>query len=292
MVACSTNPSRTNIAVTVVAHPDLQWVDAGGGVDFAQLTVPKDHAQPGGPTISLFVARHRATDPAQRVGSLLVNPGGPGAPGSALAIQADEVYSKRLLARFDIVGWDPRGVGRSVPAVDCVDDLDPLFGLDISPDTPAEEQALTGRTKDFVAGCTQRSGDLLRYMSTEQSARDMESLRAAIGEDKISYFGFSYGSELGATWLTLFPATVRAAVLDGAADPTATPVSSSIQQATGFERAFDGFLTTCAADQKCPFRHDGNPGPAFDALMANIEANPVPTSQGRIPVTSGNFLKV
>ncbi len=286
-VGCGTNDSRVNMGIAVAPQPVLQWTDAGGGVDLAQLIVPRDHANPTGETISLFVARHRATDPKNRIGTLLVNPGGPGAAGSVLAEQADKVYSKRLLERFDIVGWDPRGVGRSIPAVDCVDELDPIFALDITPDSPADEQALTEQAATFIAGCTARSGGVLPFVSTEQSARDIESLRVALGEEKVSYFGFSYGSELGATWVTLFPATVRAAVFDGAIDPRQSAVEESVQQATGFERALDAFLARCATDKKCAFYNDGNPQQAFVDLMAKIDATPIATSKGRVPVTSG-----
>lgn len=275
------------MTISVAPQPNLQWTDAGGGVDLAQLIVPRDHADPDGETISLFVARHRATDPKRRIGTLLVNPGGPGAAGSVLAEQAGKVYSKRLLERFDVVGWDPRGVGRSIPAVDCVDDLDPVFSLDITPDSAADEQALTEQAAAFVAGCTARSGGVLPFVSTEQSARDIESLRVALGEDRVSYFGFSYGSELGATWLTLFPTSVRAAVLDGSIDPRQSAVDESLQQATGFERALDGFLAHCAADKKCEFYNDGNPQQAFVELMATLDASPIVTSKSRVPVTSG-----
>ncbi len=275
------------MGISVTPQPVLQWTDAGGGVDLAQLVVPRDHGDPTGETISLFVARHRATDPKQRIGTLLVNPGGPGAAGSVLAEQADKVYSKRLLERFDIVGWDPRGVGRSIPAVDCVDDLDPMFALDITPDSPADEQVLTERATAFVGGCAARSNGVLPYVSTEQSARDIESLRVALGEEKVSYFGFSYGSELGATWLTLYPDTVRAAVLDGAIDPRQSAVDEALQQATGFERTLDAFLARCAADKKSAFYNDGDPQQAFLGLMASLDASPLATSKGRVPVTSG-----
>ncbi len=287
LLGCSSKGTKVDTAVTLVPQNVLAWTDAGGGVDIAQLIVPRDHASPDGATISLYVARHRATDPKQRIGTLLVNPGGPGAAGSVLAEQADKVYSSRLLARFDIVGWDPRGVGRSEPAVDCVDDLDPLFSLDVTPDSPADTQALDQGVGDFVAGCETRSGGMLAYMSTEQSARDIESLRAALGEARVSYFGFSYGSELGATWLTLYPDTVRAAVLDGAIDPRRSATDETVQQAAGFERALDAFLARCAGDKKCALYSDGNPQRAFADLMARLDATPVPTSTGRPPVSSG-----
>ncbi len=287
VAGCSSSDDGMDTDVPLEAQPVLSWTDAGGGVDIAQLLVPRDHAAPDGESISLYVARHRATDPTRRVGTLLVNPGGPGAAGSVLAERADEIYSPRLLAAFDIVGWDPRGVGRSEPAVDCVDELDPLFALDITPDTPADDAAIASAIDVFVAGCRTRSAAVLPFMSTEQSAGDMESLRVALGEERVSYFGFSYGSELGAMWLTRYPATVRAAVLDGAVDPRATAEEEAIQQAVGFERALGGFLDQCAGDTGCPFHSGGQAQQAFDELLATIDATPVPTGRGRVSVTSG-----
>jgi pimeloyl-ACP methyl ester carboxylesterase len=169
--------------------------------------------------------RHLASG-TNRVGSLLVNPGGPGVPGTSLVDQATLAFSENLLDRFDIVGWDPRGTGASSP-VDCVDDLDPLFSLDPIPDTPAEKQSLIDASKQFDDACETRSGRILPYISTQDTAKDMDEIRKALGEDKISYFGFSYGSQLGATYATMFPTHVRAMVIDGAADPNAGYVESS-----------------------------------------------------------------
>ena len=170
----------------------------------------------------LYLARHLATKPDERIGTLLVNPGGPGFGGSELAVHADQIYGQTLLDHFDIVGWDPRGTGASEPAIDCIDDYDHFFaGADITPDDEAERQQLVDLAKEFADDCVDKNADILQYVGTNNSARDMDAIRRALGEDTISYFGFSYGSELGATWATMFPDTVRAAVLDGAVDPTA-----------------------------------------------------------------------
>jgi pimeloyl-ACP methyl ester carboxylesterase len=264
------------------------WTEIGTGMQEGYLDVPLDHADPTGPTISLYAVRHLATDPARRIGTLLVNPGGPGYGGSGLAYGADDIYGEQLLARFDIVGWDPRGTGYSDPAIDCIDDYDTYFAVDSSPDTPEEHQQLVDLGRQFGAACQEANGDLLPHISTEDSARDMDAMRQALGESTISYFGFSYGSELGATWATLFPDTVRAAVLDGAVDPTVPYLQQNLQQAAGVETALDAFLAECSADDRCPFHNGGDAEGAFDDLAAAADAQPTPSpTPGRPAITQG-----
>jgi len=256
----------------------------GDGVDEGHLVVPIDYANPDAGTFTLYLARHRAT--GDRVGSLLVNPGGPGGGGSDFAIYADQVYEQPLLDAFDIIGWDPRGTGLSTPAIDCIDDYDHYFtGVDITPDDQAERDEIVDLSKDFTDQCVQKNPDILEFVGTNNSARDMDSIRKALGEDTISYFGFSYGSELGATWATLFPDTVRAAVLDGAVDPNADDLQELIDQNVGFENALSTFLAQCSADPECAFHSDGNAEDAFDQLMLKLDAKPMPTTPGRPDLT-------
>jgi pimeloyl-ACP methyl ester carboxylesterase len=184
------------------------------------------------------------------------------------------------------VAWDPRGTGASSP-VDCVDDLDPFFSLDPSPDSPAELQALTDVARRWDDACEKRSGRILPYISTQDSAKDIHSIRQALGEDKISYFGFSYGSELGATYATMFPGDLRAMVIDGATDPNSGFETDTRRSTIGIERALDRALDACSADRSCPFGN-GDAGAAFDALWAKLDSNPVPVSaDGRPPVGQG-----
>ena len=266
------------------------WVDFGDGTEEGFLQVPRDHADPDGEQITLYVARHKAVDTANRIGTLLVNPGGPGFGGSGLAYAAESIYGQALLDRFDIVGWDPRGTGLSEPAIDCIDEYDEFFALDSSPDSPEERQLLVQAGTDFGAACSDNNPDILPYLSTEQSAGDMNSIREALGEDTISYFGFSYGSELGATWATLYPDTVRAAVLDGAVDPTVDYLHQNLQQAAGFEATFTTFLAQCSSSTLCAFHNSGNAEQAFDTLSAAIDATPVQVTRARTPVTQGVLL--
>jgi pimeloyl-ACP methyl ester carboxylesterase len=262
----------------------LDW-KACGRLQCATLTVPLDYTDATKGTIDLSLKRHAAGG-NDRIGSLLVNPGGPGVPGTSLVDQATLAFSEDLLDHFDIVGWDPRGTGASSP-IDCVDDLDPLFSLDPIPDTPAEKQALIDASKQFDDACAARSGKLLPYVSTQDTARDMDEIRRALGEDKVSYFGFSYGSQLGATYATMFPTHVRAMVIDGAADPNAGYVESTKQQVVGLERGLQQMMDDCATKTTCAFRHNGNPMAAYEALMTKLAASPLPSTGGRPAVGPG-----
>ena len=235
--------------------------------------------------LELYVTRHLA-DPDRRVGSLVVNPGGPGVAGADYAIYAEQVFSDTLLEHFDIIGFDPRGVGLTDPAIDCVDDYDRYYaGVDITPDDGGEVAELAALNDEFQQGCVERSGDILTRVGTNDSAADIDRLRAALGEERISYLGFSYGSELGAVWATLFPDTVRAAVLDGAVDPTADPLETTVQQAAGFEQALEEFLGWCAGNDDCRFGDGAADADAvaarFDELMVQLDSSPVPTEPGR-----------
>jgi pimeloyl-ACP methyl ester carboxylesterase len=262
--------------------PTLEWEEFDEGVETARLEVPVDYEDPDGPTFELFLLRRPADDQDNKIGSLLVNPGGPGFSGAELAFAAEQAFGEPLLERFDIIGWDPRGAGLSEPAVDCIDDYDRYFAsADVTPDDDAERQVIIDLAEEFTDACEDANGDILPYIGTNNSARDIDSIRRALGEDKISYFGFSYGSELGATWATLFPDTVRAAVLDGAVDPNADPLEGSIQQAQGFEGTLTTYLAQCSADPECAFHNGGDAEGAFDALMRSLDESPIPSEPGR-----------
>ncbi len=267
----------------------IEWEEFDDGVDVATLDVPVDYADPEGPTVELYLARHRAAEPDERIGSLLVNPGGPGFGGSDFAIFAELVpYDDELLDHFDIIGWDPRGTGKSEPFVDCVDDYDRFFAEpDITPDTPQEKQEAVDLAEEFADDCLANNADIVEHVGTNNSARDIDVIRRALGEETISFFGFSYGSELGATWATMFPDTVRAAVLDGARDPNADTTEWSLQQLTGSENTLSTFLAQCSANADCEFHNDGDAEGAFDELMAELDENPIPADSDRPDVNRG-----
>ena len=165
----------------------IEWTQYNDAVDVGTLTVPVDYNDPTGPTFDLHLARYNALDPENKIGTLLVNPGGPGFGGSVLALRAADIYDRALRDKFDIIGWDPRGTGASTPAIDCVDDYDQYFAGDDTPQSDAERQQIVDTDKQFADGCEQRSGTIIQHVGTNDSARDMDVIRRALGEDKISY---------------------------------------------------------------------------------------------------------
>ncbi|MEY3806409.1 MAG: hypothetical protein RIR69_1221 [Actinomycetota bacterium] len=266
----------------------IEWEPCTDDIEYellcGTLDVPFDYENPSIGQFTLSLVMRPADDRSQRIGSLLVNPGGPGFGGTTIAENASSYLSERLLNVFDIVGWDPRGTGWSTPAIDCIEDYDKYFTIDPTPSNDAEKQTMIDASSDFAAKCKESNGDILPYVSTNNSARDMNAIREALGEDKISYFGFSYGSELGGTWATLFPETVRAAVLDGATDPGADYVQAGLDQARGFENEFTKFLTRCSNDSTCVFHNNGDARAAFERLTESLDENPLVVESDRAPV--------
>ena len=296
--ACSSGSSAPDSTSDTPAPPSTLYAPAEGGtlkwkscsgdsldpLQCARLSVPFDYNNPSKGSFSLKLVKHPANIRTKRVGSMLVNPGGPGFGGTSLAEDADSYFSTALIDTFDIIGWDPRGTGESTPAVECVDNYDKYFTSDPSPETEAQHQTLIDISKAFNDECEKMSGKILPYISTNATARDMDMIRAALGEETITYFGFSYGSELGATWATLFPSTVRAAVFDGATDPTSNYVQGGLDQAKGFETEFTKFLAKCSTNKKCPFYNNGNAEGAFDTLIKELDARPLVVSKNRTSV--------
>jgi pimeloyl-ACP methyl ester carboxylesterase len=272
-----------------IAQPlsySIAWEAVDDRTDVGTITVPVDYDDPQGATLELTVARHKA-DPDQRIGVLATNNGGPGSAASTMALNATSWFPPELTDRFDVVSWDPRGTGESGASVDCIDDAeyDRFFAEpDLTPDDAAEVQENIDVAREFAERCVDRV-DHLTSIGTNNTARDLDAIRQALGEPQLSYFGFSYGSELGGVWATLFPATVRAAVFDGATDPTADSLERTKDQWVGFESALDTFLAQCSADDDCAFHNDGDAEGAFDALMAQLDASPLPSADGRAPVS-------
>jgi pimeloyl-ACP methyl ester carboxylesterase len=250
------------------APPVIEWSACGAG-ECGRLAVPLDHDAPQA-TIDLALYRRPAGDPDLRIGSLLVNPGGPGASGVELARGADNFLPEDVLDRFDVVGWDPRGTGDSAP-VRCGNRLDYLFSGDTGPDDPGEWQALDAISRRFAEACGAGTGtDLLANISTLDTVRDMEQIRLGLGEERLTFVGFSYGTTLGSLYATLYPDRVRAMVLDGAVDTSLSGAELVIQQSEGLERAFDAFVADCRADPGCPV--DGEPAAVYEAVDLAVES--------------------
>lgn len=267
----------------------IDWGDCTGDgpAECAALTVPVDYRDPSGPVIKLNLLRIPASDPSERIGSLVVNPGGPGAPGTQYAAQAEQVFRKPLLQHFDIVGFDPRGTGDSDP-VECLtpSQLDTFLATDPDPDTPAESQELTDGLAAFYRGCVQRSDQLIGHVTTVETARDMDVLRAALGETRLTYFGASYGTKLGATYADLFPKNVGRFVLDGAVDVSLDFRQLALGQARGFETALRAYVADCVQSASCPLGDDVEGGLAkITDLVDSTDSKPLPTGQQDRPLT-------
>ena len=293
VVACSdgvsteTESNQQRIAAVREWSSSLEWEDCAGGLECTTFEVPYDYENPSIGTFRLPVTRRLANNLSERIGTLLINPGGPGAAALDYVAYADQIFSNSIVDRFDIVAWDPRGVGQSDPHIDCVDSMDDYFGLDPSPDDESETQLLTSGAEAFATACMTRSGEFLPYVSTMNTASDMDVLRRALNEEQISYLGFSYGTSLGATWATLFPETVRAAVLDAAVDPTTGYVDGLLLQAGGFESSLNAFLTKCNTSQ-CSFMKIGESAEdAFDRILLSLDQNPIANENDRTFTNQG-----
>ncbi|MFD7693146.1 alpha/beta hydrolase [Streptomyces sp. NPDC059805] len=220
----------------------------------ARMKAPRDWDDPKGDTIELELIRVRTTGPEnRRIGSLIFNFGGPGGSGVTTLPAFGESY-ETLRTRYDLVSFDPRGVGRSAP-VWCEDDqqLDAYFQQDATPDDAAERTELVDSTRDFNNACEKNSGEMLPHVGTTEAARDMDLMRQVLGDDKLHYFGISYGTELGGVYAHLFPEKVGRVVFDAVVDPTQTPEQESLAQARGFQLALDNFAQDCTSQaEDCP----------------------------------------
>lgn len=280
-----TQPPEPALADLYSQRIDWTPCESDAAHDCGTLTVPIDYADPQGETFELALLRVPAT--GARVGSLVVNPGGPGAPGTTYAAAAARVFREPLLQSFDIVGFDPRGTGSSAP-VDCLSDseLDAYMASDPTPDTPAEASAYQESVLSLGASCKAGSGSVLGHVTTIEAARDMDVLRSALGEETLTYLGASYGTKLGATYAELFPERVGRLVLDGAVDVSLDSTTMAIDQAAGFETALRAYVQNCLdSTDNCFLGDSVEEGlDTITGLLASIEEEPLPAGDRELTV--------
>ncbi|MYS22779.1 tripeptidyl-peptidase B. Serine peptidase. MEROPS family S33 [Streptomyces sp. DvalAA-14] len=282
-------PSRIPADLKPYYKQKLHWRSCGvPQFDCATMKVPLDYAHPHSSSdLKLAVARKKAAGPGKRLGSMLVNPGGPGGSAIDYLQYAALGYPASVTSRYTMVAVDPRGVARSEP-VECLSDkqMDAFTVVDTTPDNAAEISKLTAADKTFDAACEKRSAKFLGHVSTIDSARDMDVLRALLGDKKLTYVGKSYGTFLGATYAGLFPQRVGRLVLDGAMDPSVSALESSRAQAGGFETAFNAFAADCVKRTDCPLgsKSVDDAGKRLDAFFASLDAHPLSTGTSR-PLT-------
>jgi len=242
------------------------------GYECAAVDVPLDYTKPDSQTIKIQLKRLPASDQANRIGSLFFNPGGPGASGIQSITEAAMAFSEDVRARFDLVAWDPRGVGSSAPLT-CDRAGLVFFQQDLSttqPPSEADEAA-----KKWGESCQSENGALLPFVGTRDVALDLEVLRQAVGDEKLNFAGYSYGTLIGLVYAEMFPTHLRALVLDGVVDPTLSPHDSSVKQSAAVDRVLGKFIAWCAtAPDECPLQPDA--GAALDELYQLAKDNPLP----------------
>ncbi len=257
---------------------EISWESCDEDFDCGEVEVPLDYADPEGEAIEIALKSLPAGDDDERLGSLVINPGGPGVSGIEYVEQAEAQFGDDVLDHYDVVGFDPRGVAASSP-VDCLSDdqLDEFIGADPAPDDAEETEDLLAQTENFGQGCVELSGNVAAHVSTTEVARDLDLIRAALGEPRLDYFGASYGTLLGATYAELFPDNVGRMVLDGAVDPSLSAKQAALDQAAGFQRAAEAYLANCVDEEEdCPLGDTVEEAEQnLRQFLADLDAQPI-----------------
>lgn len=295
--ACSTSPEVTTVdADASTGNQGVSTVDwgrcddaipLGPAIECATIGVPVDHSDPNGPTIEIALARVEASGD-DRIGSLLFNPGGPGGSGIDLLAGVAAIVPRELARRFDLVSFDPRGVGMSAP-IDC--DIDFDDGISLLPEgDDAGWTDLVDEARDLPERCSDATATLAPFVGTNSAARDLDAIRAALGDEQLTYVGFSYGTRLGATYAELFPDRVRALVFDGAVAPTADSTEIARGQAPAFDRALEAFAGACDRDADCAAGASGATLDVYAELVNEIaEVGSFPTADDDRVLTPGEL---
>ena len=277
--ACASNTTIDKPLSDLATYENqkLDWSTCYDNFECADLSVPIDYADLKVGSFKISLLRYKAQDQKNRIGSLIVNPGGPGGSGVDYAYNAEYILDPDILDRYDIVGFDPRGVDRSAP-IKCLNDeeTDAAYAADAKPDTEAELTQAMAEAKDFVDKC-QSANEYLNHYSTAEAARDMDILRAALGDKKLNYLGKSYGTYLGTLYAQFFPDKVGRMVLDGAVDPNISILEQNISQAKGFDDALGAFITDCAKEDDCPLPKNKTDATAkIISIFTSSATNPLP----------------
>ncbi|MCT1477657.1 alpha/beta hydrolase [Microbacterium sp. p3-SID336] len=282
-------PDTEGVAADLLPYysQELDWTDCGAGFECTDVTAPLDWENPSAGEISLSVVRHRAEGEA--VGSLLTNPGGPGASGVDLIRDSlDYAVGPALIENYDVIGFDPRGVGEST-AVTCFDDAEmdeylyPSEPVGAERGTPEWEADLLEAHRSFAEACDANSGGILPYITTVNAARDMDLIRAVLGDKQLNYLGYSYGTFLGATYAELYPEKAGRLVLDGAIDPAIPGLDVGATQALGFESALRAYMQDCLESDGCPFTGTVDEAMTdLGALLASVDRTPLENGDGRL----------
>lgn len=278
-------PAVSSTTTTTTPGPPItpvSWAPCQNGLQCGTVAVPLDYFSADSPTIQIAVARHPAEDPAQRIGSLVINPGGPGGSGVDDLPTELRVLTAGLLQRFDIVSFDPRGVDRSSP-VTCGESgggADQGQIPDPAPTTAADRHTLLANDQAYAQQCEQASGGSLPFVGTVDVARDLDRIRMALGDAQLTYVGHSYGTLLGLTYAQMFPTHVRAMVLDGVIDPAVSAQQMVTDQAVGFENVLGQFFSWCRSSG-CPWQEGADPLQSLLALNARLVSSPIPAGSGR-----------
>ena len=287
-VTVADNPAEnTEDPLAPYLGQEVQWSDCGAGAECATVMAPLDWDNPGvGEDVSLAVSRHSAT--GQALGSLFVNPGGPGASGYEFVLDSvDVAVSEVLRESFDVIGWDPRGVNFSSPVSCAATDaeLDYFFfgELEAQPDTPEWDAELLAESIRFGQECQANTGELLEFVDTLSTVRDLDLLRHLVGDEQLNYLGYSYGTLIGALYIDTFPEKVGRMVLDGPVDPGASQFDLVVNQHRGFEEALEAYLVECDLTNSCPFAGSLEQRlRGVSDLYDELEQNPLRHADGRL----------
>jgi pimeloyl-ACP methyl ester carboxylesterase len=290
-ITADAGTGRGSAAPAGAGIPQLSWAPCGPQLECASVPVPLDWAHPGGPRIALAVIRHLASHPEQRIGSLFVNPGGPGDSGVGYVAERGAALDAMAGGRFDIVGWDLRGgAGASAP-VSCFANAGERAsfweGLPV-PTTRAEQRRYLAKTIELARRCGEQNGALLAHIATADTARDLDHLRRLVGDRRLTYFGESFGTLIGQTYANLFPHRVRAMALDGLIDPVASAAGTEAVAASGLadtDRVFRQFLRLCqaAGPERCALAGHGPVAPRVNRLLARLQHAPIPAPSADPP---------